>query len=161
MVGLKFLKEPVDKVITTTASWDYRFTIPPHAENYEVNASWPVEEDITIWSFSPHMHLRGKDYLYRAVYPDGRSEILLSVPKYNFGWQVYYYPKKPIKLPKGTRIETVAHFDNSTKNPQNPDPTKPVRFGEQTWEEMMNGFFDYTVNAPAAKASASGGSKGN
>ncbi len=158
MVGLKFTKAPVDKVITTTASWDARFTIPPHAENYEIKASWPVEEDITIWSFSPHMHLRGKDYLYRAVYPDGRSEILLSVPKYDFGWQVYYYPKKPIKLPKGTRIETVAHFDNSVKNPQNPDPSKPVRFGEQTWEEMMNGFFDYTVDAPGAKASASGSS---
>jgi hypothetical protein len=156
MVGLKFLKSPVDKVITTTAAWDARFTIPPNAENYEVKASWPVEEGITIWSFSPHMHLRGKDYLYRAVYPDGRSEILLSVPKYDFSWQVYYYPKNPIKLPKGTRIETVAHFDNSVKNPLNPDPSKPVRFGEQTWEEMMNGFFDYTVDGAGAKASASG-----
>jgi hypothetical protein len=147
MVGLKFAKGPVNKVITTSASWDARFTIPPHSENHEIKASWDVEEDIIIWSFMPHMHLRGKDYLYRAVYPDGRWEILLSVPKYNFGWQVYYYPKKPIKLPKGTRIETVAHYDNSVKNPLNPDPTKPVRFGEQTWEEMMNGFFDYTVDS--------------
>ena len=160
MVGLKFLKEPVDKVITTTASWDPRFTIPPHAENHEVNASWVAEEDITIWSFSPHMHLRGKDYLYRAVYPDGRSEILLSVPNYDFGWQVYYYPKTPIRIPKGTKIETVAHFDNSTKNPQNPDPSKAVRFGEQTWEEMMNGFFDYTVDAQGSKASTSGSTGG-
>jgi hypothetical protein len=160
MVGLKFLKEPVDKVITTTASWDPRFTIPPHAENHEVNASWVAEEDITIWSFSPHMHLRGKDYLYRAVYPDGRSKILLSVPNYDFGWQVYYYPKTPIRIPKGTKIETVAHFDNSTKNPQNPDPSKAVRFGEQTWEEMMNGFFDYTVDAQGAKASTSGSTGG-
>jgi hypothetical protein len=161
MVGLKFLKEPVDKVITTTASWDPRFTIPPHAENHEVKASWTAEEDVTIWSFSPHMHLRGKDYLYRAVYPDGRSEILLSVPNYDFGWQVYYYPKTPIRIPKGTKIETVAHFDNSTKNPQNPDPSKAVRFGEQTWEEMMNGFFDYTIDAPAAKTSTSGNGSGN
>lgn len=160
MVGLKFLKQPVDKVITTTASWDPRFTIPPHAENHEVNASWVAEEDITIWSFSPHMHLRGKDYLYRAVYPDGRSKILLSVPNYDFGWQVYYYPKTPIRIPKGTKIETVAHFDNSTKNPQNPDPSKAVRFGEQTWEEMMNGFFDYTIDAPGAKASTSGSTGG-
>jgi mono/diheme cytochrome c family protein len=160
MVGLKFLKDPVDKVITTTASWDPRFTIPPHAENHEVNASWVAEEDITIWSFSPHMHLRGKDYLYRAVYPDGRSKILLSVPNYDFGWQVYYYPKTPIRIPKGTKIETVAHFDNSTKNPQNPDPSKAVRFGEQTWEEMMNGFFDYTVDAQGSKASTSGSTGG-
>jgi hypothetical protein len=162
MVGLKFAKWPVDKVMTTTAAWDARFTIPANAENYEVKASWDVEEDITIWSLMPHMHLRGKDYLYRAIYPDGRSEILLSVPKYDFGWQVYYYPKKPIKLPKGTKIETVAHYDNSVKNPLNPDPTKPVRFGEQTWEEMMNGFFDYTVDSQSlTKSTASTGGGGN
>lgn len=151
MVGLKFAKGPVDKVITTTAAWDARFTIPANAENYEIKANWTAEEDVTIWSFMPHMHLRGKDYLYRAIYPDGRSEILLSVPTYDFGWQVYYYPKKPIRIPKGTRIETVAHYDNSTRNLLNPDPGKPVRFGEQTWEEMMNGFFDYTVDSQVEK----------
>ena len=161
MVGLKFAKWPVERVMTTTAAWDARFTSPPHAENYEVRATWDVEEDIAIWSLMPHMHLRGKDYLYRAVYPDGRSEILLSVPKYDFGWQVYYYPKKPIRLPKGTRIETVAHYDNSVRNPQNPDPTRPVRFGEQTWEEMMNGFFDYTVETRSAARPAASGSTGN
>ena len=104
MVGLKFAKKQVDKVITTTASWDARFTIPPNVENYEVKASWVADEDVTIWSLMPHMHLRGKDYLYRATYPDGRSEILLSVPNYDFGWQVYYYPKNPIRIPKGTKI---------------------------------------------------------
>jgi Copper type II ascorbate-dependent monooxygenase, C-terminal domain len=144
-VGLKFARGPVEKVISTTASWDARFEIPPHAGNYEVNANWVADEEIEIVSFMPHMHLRGKDYLYRVVYPDGRSETLLSVPNYDFGWQVYYYPKKPIRLPKGAKIETIAHYDNSTKNPQNPDPTRSVRFGEQTWEEMMNGFFDYYV----------------
>ena len=156
MVGLKFAKNQVGKVITTTASWDARFTIPPNVENYEVKASWVADEDVTILSLMPHMHLRGKDYLYRATYPDGRSEILLSVPNYDFGWQIYYYPKNPIRIPKGTKIETIAHYDNSTKNPQNPDPSKSVRFGEQTWEEMMNGFFDYTVDAQGAKTSASG-----
>lgn len=145
LVGLKFAKAPVDQVITTTAAWDARFTIPPGAANHEVKASWVAQDDILIWSLMPHMHLRGKDYLYRATYPDGRSEILLSVPRYDFGWQVYYYPKKPIRIPKGTRIETIAHYDNSSRNPQNPDPGKAVGFGEQTWEEMMNGFFDYTV----------------
>lgn len=159
MVGLKFAGGPVDKVITTTAAWDARFTIPPHVDNHEVKASWDVEEDITIWSLMPHMHLRGKNYLYRVIYPDGRSEILLSVPKYDFSWQVYYYPKKPIKLPKGARIETIAHFDNSVKNPLNPDPTKPVRFGEQTWEEMMNGFFDFTVDLQSSTKPASSTSR--
>ncbi|MGE0101449.1 MAG: thiol-disulfide isomerase [Blastocatellales bacterium] len=145
MVGLKFASKPVDHVITTTAAWDARFTIPPGAQNHEVKASWVADNDILIWSFMPHMHLRGKDYLYRAIYPDGKSEILLSVPRYDFGWQVYYYPKKPVPIPKGTKIETVAHYDNSSRNPQNPDPGKAVGFGEQTWEEMMNGFFDYTI----------------
>ncbi len=144
LLGLKLASAPVAKIITTTAAWDPRFEIPAHAENHEVRASWVADEDIDIISLMPHMHLRGKDYLYQATYPDGRREVLLSVPKYDFGWQTYYYPRKPIRIPKGTRIETIAHYDNSTKNPVNPDPSKAVRFGEQTWEEMMNGFFDYT-----------------
>ncbi len=149
ILGLKFATAPVEKIITTTAAWDARFEIPANIENHEVKASWVADEDIDIISLMPHMHLRGKDYTYRATYPDGRSEVLLSVPNYDFGWQTYYYPRKPIRIPKGTRIETIAHYDNSTRNPVNPDPGKPVRFGEQTWEEMMNGFFDYI---PASKA---------
>lgn len=157
IIGLKFAKAPVEKIITTTAAWDARFTIPPNAQNHEVRANYNIEEDVDIISFSPHMHLRGKDYKYIAHYPDGRQEVLLSVPRYDFGWQVYYYPVKPIRLPKGSKIETIAHFDNSTKNPVNPDPGKAVRFGEQTWEEMMNGFFDF-VPANQGKPVASGSS---
>ena len=161
MVGLKFAKQPVAKVISTTAAWEARFEIPAGAENHEIKASNEITQDIDIISFMPHMHLRGKDYLYRAIYPDGRTEVLLSVPKYDFGWQVYYYPKKPIRVPKGTRIETVAHYDNSSRNPKNPDPTKAVRFGEQTWDEMMNGFFDYTpVNESGAKPITNGSGSG-
>lgn len=152
-VGLRISKAPVQKVITTTAAWDGRFVIPPNDPNFEVKASWVADEDIDIISFMPHMHLRGKDYTYRAVYPDGRTEILLSVPKYDFSWQVYYYPKVPIRIARGTRIETIAHYDNSVRNHQNPDPSRAVRFGEQTWEEMMNGFFDYIpVSKPAGKS---------
>ncbi len=147
MVGLIFSKEPVNQVITTTAAFDIRFEIPPGAENYEIKADYEFEKDSHIVSLMPHMHLRGKDIVYKATYPDGRSEILLSVPRYDFGWQVYYYPSQPLAMPKGTKIEAVAHFDNSTKNPLNPDPGKPVHFGEQTWDEMMNGFFDYTVDS--------------
>lgn len=160
LLGLKFAQVPVEKIITTTAAWDARFEIPANAERHEVRANWVADEDIDIISLMPHMHLRGKDYTYQATYPDGRREVLLSVPNYDFGWQTYYYPKKPIRIPKGTKIETIAHYDNSTKNSVNPDPNKAVRFGEQTWEEMMNGFFDYT---PAGKLppTASGGSIGN
>jgi len=146
IVGLIFAKGPVDKTVNSKAAFDTRFAIPPGAQNYEVKAEYEFEEDSHIISLMPHMHLRGKDIIYRAIYPDGRSEILLSVPKYNFAWQVYYYPLKPIAAPKGTRLEAVAHYDNSTKNPLNPDPTREVRFGEQTWDEMMNAFFDFTVD---------------
>lgn len=149
-VGLIFAKEPVEKVITTTAAFDMRFVIPPGAANHEIKASYEFEQDSHIISFMPHMHLRGKDIVYKAIYPDGRIETLLYIPRYNFNWQVYYYPKNPLIMPKGTRIEAIAHYDNSTKNPLNPDPTKEVRFGEQTWDEMMNAFFDFTVDAPKA-----------
>jgi len=93
----------------------------------------------------PHMHLRGKDFLFRATYPTGESEVLLSVPRYDFAWQLIYEPAGEKLLPKGTRIQAVAHFDNSANNKANPDPTQPVRFGEQSWEEMMIGFFDVSV----------------
>lgn len=149
-VGLIFAKEAVKKVITTTAAFDIRFVIPPGAANHEIKASYEFEQDSHIISFMPHMHLRGKDIVYKAVYPDGRIETLLYIPRYNFNWQVYYYPKSPLVMPKGTRIEATAHYDNSIRNPLNPDPTKEVRFGEQTWDEMMNAFFDFTVDAPKA-----------
>lgn len=99
------------------------------------------------------MHLRGKDFQYTVVYPDNRREILLSVPQYDFNWQLRYHLQAPLVLPKGARIECVAHFDNSANNKFNPDPTKEVHWGEQTWEEMMIGFFTYTVPyAPGAHA---------
>jgi len=148
---LIFAKEPVGKVITTTAAFDMRFVIPPGAANHEIKASYEFEQDAHIISFMPHMHLRGKDIVYKAVYPDGRVETLLHIPRYNFSWQVYYYPKSPLAMPKGTRIEAVAHYDNSAANPRNPDPKQEVRFGEQTWDEMMNAFFDFTVDAPQVK----------
>lgn len=156
VMGLIFAKEPVEKVVTTTAAFDMRFRIPPGADNHEVKAYYEFEQDSQIVSFMPHMHLRGKDFLYRAIYPDGRSEVLLSVPQYDFNWQVYYYPARPLIMPKGTKIEAIAHFDNSTKNALNPDPGRTVTFGEQTWDEMMNGFFDFTaVNEAMPKPASS------
>ena len=146
IVGLIFAKQPVDKIVNSKAAFDTRFVIPAGAQNHEVKAVYEFEDDSHIISLMPHMHVRGRDIVYRAIYPDGRSEILLSVPRYNFNWQVYYYPAKPIPAPKGTKLEAVAHYDNSTRNPLNPDPGKDVRFGEQTWDEMMNAFFDFTVD---------------
>jgi hypothetical protein len=159
IVGLIFAKGPVDKIVNSKAAFDMRFVIPPGASNHEIKATYEFEQDSHIVSLMPHMHLRGKDIVYRAVYPDGRSEILLSVPRYDFNWQVYYYPVQPLPAPKGTRLEAVAHYDNSVKNTLNPDPTREVRFGEQTWDEMMNAFFDFTVdNQKLSGERAAGGS---
>ncbi|HEX4000803.1 MAG TPA: redoxin domain-containing protein [Pirellulales bacterium] len=144
-LGLIFCKgpEPPKYNVATHGIGNHRFLIPPGDANFEVDAEMKLPQDVTILSFMPHMHLRGKDFLYRAVYPDGHSETLLSVPRYSFAWQSNYRCAKPIHLPKGTRLECVAHFDNSADNPANPDPTKAIRWGDQTWDEMMIGYVDY------------------
>jgi hypothetical protein len=91
------------------------------------------------------MHLRGKDMTYRSTYPDGREEMLLTVPNYNFDWQMgYVWEEGKNRFPRGTKIECVAHFDNSSFNPYNPDPSETVRYGPQTYHEMMYGFVFYT-----------------
>jgi hypothetical protein len=102
----------------------------------------------------PHMHLRGKDFLYKVTYPDGKSQIILSVPKYDFNWQTYYVLKEPVAAPKGTRVDCLAHFNNSTSNKYNPDATKEVRWGDQTFEEMMIGWMSYTLDKNEAKQGA-------
>ncbi|HTS25337.1 MAG TPA: hypothetical protein VMH81_05660 [Bryobacteraceae bacterium] len=152
-IGVKFAKEaPRSRAIRGMAI-NPAFRIPPNDGNYEVRASYTANQDITLDSLMPHMHLRGKDFQYTVVYPDGRKEVILSVPKYDFSWQLMYQLQSPMVLPKGTRIDCVAHFDNSANNRYNPDPGKEVRWGDQTWEEMMIGFFTYTVpNTPVATA---------
>ena len=93
-----------------------------------------------------YLTIRGKDFLYRLVYPDGASKILLSVPRFDFGWQLTYVLKEPVAAPKGSRLEAIAHHDNSANNKFNPDPSKEVKWGDQTWDEMMIGYFDYTLD---------------
>jgi hypothetical protein len=157
-VGLFFAKGPVQKKALTGTATNAQFVIPAGASNHEVTSSWVAKEDVRILDLMPHMHVRGKDFTYTAVYPDGRREVVLHVPKYDFNWQLLYMLKKPLFLPKGSRLECVAHFDNSANNKFNPDPTKEVRWGAQTWEEMMIGWFDYVleserIETPVAKAS--------
>lgn len=146
-VGLIFAKEPPKYEVRTRAITQTRFAIPPGADNYEVKSATTFSQDVRLLSLSPHMHLRGKDFEYRAVYPDGKRETLLRVPRYDFSWQSHYRLAKPLPLPAGTRIECTAHFDNSPDNPNNPDPQRTIRWGEQTWEEMMIGFVDYVLSA--------------
>jgi hypothetical protein len=128
------------------------FKIPPNNANYEVKSQVEIQETVTVADLMPHMHFRGKDFRYDIIYPDGKTETLLSVPKYDFNWQLGYKLAEPLVLPKGTRIECTAHFDNSVNNPYNPDPTKEVKWGDQTWEEMMIGWFSVTVDLKANAA---------
>ncbi len=149
-VGLRFAKEPPKYRAVTGRALNFGFRIPPNEPSYEVRSSWTAKEDVRIAGFMPHMHLRGKDFKYTAVYPDGREQVVLSVPKYDFNWQLTYELVEPLELPKGSRLDCVAHFDNSPNNKFNPDPTKEVRWGDQTWEEMMIGWFTYLVPAQPA-----------
>jgi peroxiredoxin len=142
-VGMIFTDEPVEHVVKTKGYGDFSFEIPPGANDHEVRADHTFDADVEILSLYPHMHFRGKDWKYVAHYPDGRSETLLHVPTYDYNWQESYILRERIKIPKGTRLEGIAHFDNSADNFANPDPTIAVRFGEQTWDEMMIGYFDY------------------
>jgi peroxiredoxin len=141
-VGLIFAKQPPAREVVTLPVFNFLFRIPPGADNYEVKSQYTFSRDGYVVGFMPHMHLRGKDFLYRAVYPDGKKEVLLSVPRFDFGWQSVYRPAAPLPMPKGTRIECVAHFDNSRGNLSNPDPTSAVFWGDQTWQEMMIGWLD-------------------
>lgn len=144
-LGLIFAKQPpVDRVFYLAAG-ENKFRIPPGADNHRVDASFTLQSDATLISMLPHMHLRGKSFEYRATFPDGKTETLLSVPHYSFSWQLGYFPEKPMLLPKGTKIDVTAHFDNSANNKANPNPQAEVRYGDQSWEEMMIGFFEVSI----------------
>jgi mono/diheme cytochrome c family protein len=155
-IGVIYAKEPPKKALGGGMVMNLAFTIPPGADNHEVKASQTLAQDTVLTRLMPHMHMRGKDMTYVATYPDGRTETLLSVPQYLFDWQIVYELAQPKVLPKGTRIDVTAHFDNSTKNAYNPDPTQTVRWGDQTWEEMMIGFFTTLVDTNAASTPTGG-----
>ena len=146
-VGLYFGKGELKKEVVAALAGNVTFSIPPNNPNFELRSVYVVDQDISVVSLFPHMHLRGKDMKMTATYPDGRQETLLNVPAYDFSWQLFYYPKTRIALPKGTRVDLVAHFDNSTANRNNPDPTKAVTFGEASTSEMMFGMFEFTADA--------------
>lgn len=120
---------------------NFGLKIPPHASNHEVGSRYTFRQESLLYSLTPHMHLRGKSFRYELFYPDGKKEILLDVPRFDFNWQIRYELAEPKTIPKGSKLVCTAHFDNSEANLANPDPTKEVRFGEQTWEEMMIGWF--------------------
>ena len=123
------------------SNWRFRRKIPL----FLFQATYTLPEDLKLVSLNPHMHVRGKSFQFRATYPTGESEILLSVPHYSFFWQMYYYLTDQKVLPKGTRIDCLAIYDNSAGNPNNPDPKAEVHWGDQSWDEMLVGTMDVAI----------------
>ena len=148
-IGLRFRDSAPRKRLLTMAATNSEFVIPAGEGNHPVESRWELNRPVELISLLPHMHLRGKDFRFDVRYPDGSAEVLLNVPKYDFEWQFYYYLKEPMSLPAGAVIECVAHFDNSPNNPDNPDPSAEVGWGDQSWEEMMIGFFEVAIDAQA------------
>ncbi len=150
-VAFTVAKAPAERTfitLGTSAPSDAKsFAIPPNNPNWE---SPPMVaeflQDVELVSMFPHMHVRGKDMTYTLTYPSGETETLLSVPHYDFNWQLGYDVAKPIKIPKGTRMKVTAHYDNSVNNKFNPDPNQTVYYGDMTWEEMMFPFFSVTFD---------------
>jgi hypothetical protein len=144
--GLVFASQPPARRVITLQMGNDRFVIPPGHPNYHVEVWGTLPNEALLLSFFPHMHLRGKSFEYNMV-ENGIRRTLLRVKPYNFYWQLSYRLAEPLPLPAGTKLEWAAIFDNSGNNPVNPDPEEAVRFGEQSWDEMMIGFFDVAIDA--------------
>ena len=131
----------VTSVVRGGAIANVGITIPPNTHDHHEVAELKIDRPVELLSLSPHMHLRGKAFRYEAFFPKGRREILLDVPKYDFNWQLRYLLEKPLPLPPGTRIRCTAWYDNSSRNPANPDSTLEIQWGDQTTDEMLIGFY--------------------
>ncbi len=150
-VGLVFTRTVPERRVITLQLGNDRFVIPPGHPDYRVAAWGTLPNDAMLVSLFPHMHLRGKSFEYNLVEPGGNRRTLLRVSPYNFYWQLSYRFAQPLPVKAGTELECAAYFDNSANNPNNPDPDDAVRFGPQSWEEMMIGFFDVSVDARTDK----------
>ena len=160
-IGILLAKEPPKanaKILGGGQIPNTTFAIPPGAPNHEVTAKKTFDRDTYLSNLYPHMHIRGKDVKYTLVHPDGREEVLLSVPKYDFNWQMRYKFADPKFVPKGSTLVVTAHYDNSTANRFNPDPTATVRWGDQTWEEMLIGYYGTVETRAEATAGRTSGS---
>ncbi|HEV3142800.1 MAG TPA: redoxin family protein [Gemmataceae bacterium] len=151
-VGITFAKQPPRFELFQSEFANMAIVVKPNDPHYKAEATFRVRADARLVSLSPHMHWRGKDYYYEAIYPDGKKETILSVPRWDFNWQSVYRYQEPLKLPKGTKLHAVAHWDNTANNPLNPDPNKRVLFGLQSWEEMMVGYATYIWERPETAA---------
>jgi len=148
-LGLYFAKRPPEQRVMTITPADSRLAIPPGHANFRSFVWAELQAEAKLISLQPHMHLRGKAYQIDAVFPDGRRDVLLKVPRYDFNWQTTYFLREPMTLPKGTRLECTGWFDNSANNPANPDPGQTIYWGDQSWEEMNVGFIEIAFGRQA------------
>jgi hypothetical protein len=146
-VGIIFAKEPPKERVVNVMIINRSLRIPPEDPNHRVDATVTLQQDAKLQMIAPHAHLRGKAWQFDVTYPTGETETLLKVPNYNFDWQIGYEFAKPVALPKGTLIHMTVFYDNSLNNRANPDPTKEVTWGDQTWNEMATGFLDFAIPA--------------
>jgi hypothetical protein len=137
-VGLEIAPGPPERLFMSVAAAQPGLSIAPGDPNAEAKAVVKFGQPVDLVYMQPHMHLRGKDAMIEARYPDGKRETLLNVPRYDFNWQIVYYQKTPLRLPKGTELHLTGHWDNSAANKWNPDPTAHVRWGDQSWQEMLS-----------------------
>jgi hypothetical protein len=142
-LGLYISPDAPEHELRTAAAYTLDFTIPPGAPEQPASAEFTMPHDGILHELSPHMHYRGKAFRFDAIYPNGSEETLLNVPFYRFNWQTLYRLAEPHRLPAGTRIVVRGTWDNSARNPYNPDPGATVHFGEQSWEEMFIGYFNW------------------
>jgi peroxiredoxin len=147
-VGVIYARKPPKYAVEMNILANMLFRIPPRTPDQQGQMSFTFPQDALILSFMPHMHLRGISARYILTYPDGKSDTLLSVPDYDFNWQSVYRFATPLHVPKGSKLAWIGHWDNSEDNPRNPDPSKPVRWGLQTWDEMQNGWMEVVWQKP-------------
>ena len=149
-IGLVFAKSPVEHEILQYEIWNNMFALTPGDANHRVTSCFTLDRDVMALAYTAHMHFRGKSMMTEATFPDGHKQVLFSVPHYDFRWQETYMLKDPEFIPKGTRLMTTAYFDNSANNPLNPDPTRRIRWGEPSDEEMMGFWLSFTPAKAAA-----------
>lgn len=155
-IGLVFAKQPVLHEVAQYEIWNNMFLLPPNDPNHRVTSCFTLPKDVTAVAYTAHMHYRGKSMQTEAIFPDGRRQMLFSVPRYDFHWQETYFLKHQFVLPKGTKLVTTAYFDNSANNPLNPDPSRAIRWGEPSDEEMMGFWLAFSDAAPAGAPAAAG-----
>ena len=136
-VGITFAKEPPSRELRAQQFFNGTMRLPPGAADVAVTTDLEFVNNATVWGIFPHTHLRGKKWDYKLVLPGGETRAILSVPRYDFNWQTYYMFAQPLDVPKGAKIVSTAWYDNSPANKANPDPSKEVLWGDQTWEEMQ------------------------